>query len=423
MHKTMHNSRKVPKGKIAYIVSRFPHLPEVFILREMEALKAMGRQIELYPLICQKQSVIHKEAAPWIKQAHRIPFLSLGIIKANIRTLNRTPGLYLSTLTRALWENCISLRALIKTMVLIPKSFYMAVLIKDQGIGHIHAHFATHPALTAWIIHRMTGISYSITVHAHDIFAHKAMLETKINEAAFIAAISNFNRNYLAEKIGDRIRHKIAVVRCGITPEHYEQPIKIRQPGQRFKLICTGSLQPYKGQKDLIKACAMLRDNGLDFCCRIIGEGEERPSLEKLITSLHLDDHVMLLGAKTQNEVAALLKTAHCYVQPSIIMPSGKMEGIPVALMEAMATGLPVVATSISGIPELVRNEETGYTLAPGDPRQLAACIKQVHRHPDQAVKRAQKARQLVLDEFNIEKNAQRLSHLFSKSINRQHHL
>jgi len=418
MQKTTKNNWKAPRGKIAYIMSRFPHLPEVFILREMEALKAMGWQIELYPLIRQKQSVVHKEAGSWIERARWLPFVSPAIIKTNIRTLGRTPGRYLSTWTKALWENRISLRALIKTMVLLPKSFYAAELMKDQGIDHIHAHFATHPALSAWIIHRMTGIPYSITVHAHDIFAHKAMLGTKLKDAAFIAAISDFNRNYLSEKLGSRIRHKMYIVRCGITPGHYDRPIKAWRPSQRFELITTGSLQPYKGQKDLVKACALLRDTGLDFRCRIIGEGEERQALEKLIDSHQLDNHVILLGAKTQDEVATLLKTAHCYVQPSIIMPSGKMEGIPVALMEAMAAGLPVVATAISGIPELVRRKETGYTLAPGAPRQLATLIEQVHHHPDQAVKRAENARWLVMNEFNIKKNAQRLSHLFSKHVN-----
>lgn len=417
MQKMTKNNCRAAKGKIAYIMSRFPHLPEVFILREMEALKAMGWQIELYPLIRQKQSVVHKEAGPWMKRARWLPFVSPAIIKANIRSLGRTPGRYLSTLAKALWENRISLSALIKTMALLPKSFYAARLMKDQGIGHIHAHFATHPALSAWVIHRMTGIPYSITVHAHDIFAHKAMLGTKIKDAAFIAAISDFNRNYLSKKLGSRFRHKMAIVRCGITPGHYDRAIKAWRPGQRFELITTGSLQPYKGQKDLVKACALLRDAGLDFRCRIIGEGEERQALEKLIASHQLDTHMILLGAKTQDQVAALLKTAHCYVQPSIIMPSGKMEGIPVALMEAMAAGLPVVATAISGIPELVRRGETGYTLAPGGPRQLAGLIGQVYHHPDQAVRMAENARRLVIDEFNLEKNARRLSHLLSRHV------
>ena len=417
MQKTIKNNCKAPRGKIAYIMSRFPHLPEVFILREMDALMAMGWQIEIYPLIRQKQSVVHKEAGPWIERARWLPFVSPAVIKANIRTLGRTPGRYLSTWTRALWENRISLRALIKTMVLLPKSFYAAGLMKDRGIGHIHAHFATHPAMSAWVIHRMTGIPYSITVHAHDIFAHKAMLGTKIKDAAFIAAISDFNRNYLSEKLGSRIRHKMTIVRCGVTPGHYDRPIKVWRPGQRFELITTGSLQPYKGQKDLVKACALLRNTGLDFRCRVIGEGEERQALEKLIASRQLGNHVILLGAKTQDQVATLLKTAHCYVQPSIIMPSGKMEGIPVALMEAMAAGLPVVATAISGIPELVRCGKTGYTLAPGAPGQLAALIAQVHQYPGQAVERAENARRLVMDEFNLEKNARRLSRLFSKYV------
>jgi glycosyltransferase involved in cell wall biosynthesis len=188
--------------------------------------------------------------------------------------------------------------------------------------------------------------------------------------------------------------------------------------GDRLELVSTGSLQPYKGQKYLIEACAQLHNLGIPFRCRIIGEGDERPSLEQLITTLGLQGKVQLLGAQTQDEVAKLLATAHCYVQPSIITPAGKMEGIPVSIMEAFACGLPVVATELSGVPELVRPDETGYLVPPADARALTKALAHIFHHQAEANELAQNGRRLVLAEFEIEDNARRLSQLFEQFTN-----
>ncbi|MCB0036066.1 MAG: glycosyltransferase, partial [Anaerolineales bacterium] len=215
------------------------------------------------------------------------------------------------------------------------------------------------------------------------------------------------------------VKEKIHIVHCGILPEKYQPQERTWQVGDRFEIITTGSLQPYKGQKYLVEACAILRDKGIPFRCRFIGGGEEYEDLAQRIAAHDLEAHVFLLGSKTQDEVAELLATAHCYTQPSIITPSGKMEGIPVALMEAMAGQLPVLATELSGIPELVRPGETGYLVPPADAAALAEALEKIYNAPEEAAQRAAAGRQLVLDEFELRDNVKQLSALFERFIER----
>ncbi len=405
------------RQRVAYVMSRFPHLPETFILREMVALESRGWQILLYPLIFQRQEVIHPEARPWIARAWRAGFFSPKVLGSNLRLLLRSPRRYLETLGQVLWENRTSPKFLLRAIILWPKSVALAQEMVSREVPHIHAHYATHPALAAWIVHRLTGIPYSITVHAHDIFVCHAMLETKLRHAALIVAISEFNRRYLGALFGNWIAAKTHVVHCGIDPARYAGEIRQWHNGERFEIIHTGSLQPYKGQRYLVEACALLRERGIPFRCRLIGGGELEADLRERIRALGLEEQVHLLGAKTQNEVAALLAESHCYVQPSVVTPSGKMEGIPVSLMEALASGLPVVATDISGIPELVRPEETGWLVPEKDPAALADALEWVYRHPAEAVRRAEAGRALVWREFSLQKNVEYLTTLFTASL------
>lgn len=389
-------------------MSRFPHLPETFILREMNELERQGWEIALYPLILQEQPVVHAAAQPWLARRRQAPFLS--ILAANGQQLRRHPARYGRLLAQVLWENRSSPNFILRALALFPKAIYMAAQMQAEGIVHIHAHYATHPALVAWLIHQLTGISYSVTVHAHDIFVEQAMLGTKLRDAAFIAAISEFNREFLTEQVGPWVHTKTEIIHCGIEPEQYA-PSQPHTMGERFEILSIGSLQPYKGQKYLIAACKLLQQQGIPFRCRIIGEGELRPDLEALIAAAQLEEQVQLLGAQSQEAVAELLATAHCYVQPSIITPSGKMEGIPVALMEALACALPTVATALSGIPELVVDKESGLLVPPADSQALAAAIARLYADPTWGQQLGHAGRARVLQAFNLPHSVCQLSH------------
>ena len=405
--------------RIAYIVSRFPHLPETFILREMIQLEKLGWQIDLYPLIIQKQDVVHEEARPWLGRAHTVPWLSAVLLVANLRRFVNRPGQYLSLLGRVVRENLGSLKFLVRALLLFPRAVWMAERIQAQGIGHVHAHYATHPALVAWLINQLTGITYSVTVHAHDIFAEKPMLATKLHDSVFISAISEFNRKYLADLLGPWVNEKTRIVRCGIDPAYYHRPEKKNgntgRPGA-LEIISVGSLQPYKGHIYLVRACARLKERGIPFDCRIIGGGDLHPMLERAIQENGLEGLVHLVGPRTQEEVSRLLTTANCYVQPSVITSTGKMEGIPVALMEAMMSCIPVVATSISGVPELVRPGETGWLVPPEDVQALADILEEIYHNPAEAEQRAEQGYRWVLEEFELSSNVKKLASLFSRS-------
>ncbi len=404
--------------KVAYIMSRFPHLPETFILREMNALEAHGWRISLYPLIRQKQTVIHDEASAWVERARYTPFVSRDVLKANFQAFIKRPFRYLKTGIKAILENFLSPKFFVRALLLFPKAVLMAQQMQAEGVQHIHAHYATHPALVAWIIHQLSGLGYSVTVHAHDIFVDQTMLKTKLHAATFVVAISDFNRQYLGAVVGEHFQEKIHIVHCGIQPSWYHQSgEEVMIAEDRLEIINVGSLQPYKGHIHLLKACAILKEERIPFRCRIIGEGGQREHLERFIASKQLHNDVLLLGALSQDRVAELLPTAHCYVQPSVITPSGKMEGIPVALMEAFAAELPIVATEISGIPELVRPGETGFLVPPEDANALAEAIKFISQNWGNAKRMAIAGRKLVLEEFDLKKNVEILSAYFQEAI------
>ncbi len=403
--------------KIAYIMSRFPNIPETFILREMIEIEGNGWEVALYPLIFQQQNITHKEATPWISRVRLLPFISISVLTANIRTLFQSPLTYCSIWWYIFKGNITSLNFLIRGIILLPKAVYAADIMQQEKISHIHAHYASHPALVAWIIHKLTGISYSVTVHAHDIFVRTAMLKTKLKDADFIVSISLYNRKYLAKIVGPWVRDKIHIIHCGILQDYYAPREKVFNQKSMFEIISIGSLQPYKGYSYLIKACVLLRDKDIIFRVRIVGSGEEYSALKKLITEEQLESSIELLGALAQDEVAQILPEVDCYIQPSIITPSGKMEGIPVSLMEALACELPVVATDLSGIPELVRPGETGYLVPPADATALADALIAVYTHPEKAVRMAVEGRKLVLKEFQLKSNVKRLALLFKEAV------
>jgi colanic acid/amylovoran biosynthesis glycosyltransferase len=402
-------------SKIAYIVSRFPHLPETFILREMIQLEKLGWEVAFYPLVIQHQELIHEEARPWLGRAHAVPWFSPSLLLSNLKRLASHPGQYVSLLGRVLRENLSSPKFLARALLLFPRAIWMADQFKREGIQHIHAHYATHPALVAWLINQLTGIPYSVTVHAHDIFVEKPMLATKLQDSAFISSISEFNRQYLVDLLGPWVSEKTQIVRMGIDPAYYPNGNK-PQVGdvRRLEIISVGSLQPYKGHVYLVRACAELKQRGIPFHCRIIGGGDLRSLLEQSILENHLEGLVELLGPRTQDEVSRLLRTANCYVQPSVITATGKMEGIPVALMEAMISRVPVVATSISGVPELVRPGETGWLVPPENVSTLADVLSEIYHNPAEAERRAGLGYQWVMEEFELSSNVRKLASLFN---------
>lgn len=417
--------RPEPRGPVVYIMSRFPLLTETFILREMLELERQGVALAVFPLLRARQPVRHEEVGRLKAEVHYTPFLSLSIIAANLSYLLRAPRRYLRVLRLVLGGNFGSANLFFGGLGVFPKSVYFARLARERGARHVHAHFATHPALAALIVSELTGLPFSFTVHAHDIFLHERMLAEKVGRARFVAAISEFNKQYLLERAPRVPPDKIKVVHCGIEPEKYGGPRQADASGFQTgrggpTAVCVASLQPYKGIKYLVRACAVVARSVEGFRCLVVGEGADRPELEALISGLGLSETVILLGARPQHEVAAMLGAADLFVLPSVVAPSGQMEGIPVALMEAMASRLPVVSTRLSGIPELVEDGQSGLLVPPADEAALADALTALCLDPGLRRRMGERGREKVAAEFELGASAARLRELFDEAAGEQ---
>ncbi|HAQ38161.1 MAG TPA: colanic acid biosynthesis glycosyltransferase WcaL, partial [Saprospirales bacterium] len=281
-----------------------------------------------------------------------------------------------------------------------------------KKVEHIHAHYASHPALAAWIINKISGITYSVTIHSHDIYDCHAMLDIKLKDALFLAPISYYNIKYLEELLGKWVKEKCHVVRCGVDLEKYESSQKtVDSKDGVFKILQIGSLHWKKAQVYLVQVMASLRKRGVPFHLTIIGEGQERTSIESEIKKHQLENHITLVGAKRQDEVARILPQSDCYVQSSV------SEGIPVAIMEAMACELPVVSTKITGIPELVLDGETGILVPANDVANMANALEKLYNDPNLCLAMGKRGKNWVAEEFTLENNGKKLVALFERFV------
>jgi glycosyltransferase involved in cell wall biosynthesis len=397
-------------------MSRFPKLTETFVLYEMLAAEAAGAEVELYPLRRQRETVMHAEARALMDRAHFAPLLSPPVLWANLKSLGRRPRTYLSTLAVLLRRNWGSRRYFAGALALFPKAVYMASRMRRDGITHVHAHFASHPAAAAFVIHRLTGIPYSFTAHGSDLHRDRHMLPEKVAAAAFVVCISNYNKEVVLAECGREFDSKVAVIHCGVDTTIFDPngPAGVGPGGGgatrgTFAILCIGTLHPVKGQAVLIEACRKLRESGLPVICHLVGDGPDRVALVRQARAAGLEGVVHFHGRLTRPQVAALLREADTVAAPSVPTRDGRREGIPVALMEAMASGVPVVASRLSGIPELVEDGHTGLLVPPADAAELARAIARLQASPALRNRLAAAGRAQVIQAFDLRANVRLL--------------
>lgn len=397
--------------RVAYVMSRFPKISETFILYEILALEALGVAVEVFPLVREREPIQHREATRLANAAHHLRPFSLAVLRAQWYWLRRRPRAYASVWLAAIRGNITSPRFLARAMVVVPLAAAFARDMRELRVHHIHAHWATHPALAAYAASRLTGIPYSFTAHAHDIYVERPMLREKIERARFVVTISEYNRRFLEDLYGSVAADRLLVIHCGTDPELFRPPDA--RPSGPWTMVCVASLQPQKGQSHLVEACRQLTASGLEVRCLLVGDGESRGALTEQIRQAGLGSVVQLLGQQPRHRVVELLGAADVVVQPSVVLASGKMEGIPVALMEALAMERPVVATSISGVPELVEDGVTGLLVDQGDPGQLAAALLRLHADEALAKRLGRAGRVRVVKAFNLHRSAAELARRF----------
>ena len=428
--------------KVAYIMSRFPKLTETFILFEILALEQQGEQVELYPLLrarntaahpegasvltkiverlrpTQGEVKMHPEARPLVARANFFPFLSWDIIKSHFYYLLRKPVVYFHILWVMLRANWGSWNYLLGALGVFPKSVHFARLMKADGITHVHAHFANHPPVAAYIIKRLADIPYSFTAHGADLQVDQHMLREKVTNALFVAAISEYNKEFIISHCGEQYRDKVKLVYCGVDTNvfHPGDKAEQREAGNTFfDILCTGTMYEVKGHTYLIEACRLLKERGIKFLCHLVGDGPYRPALTEQVMQSGLSDQVFFHGQRTRQEISDLLRAVDVVSMPSIPTSSGRREGIPVVLMEAMSSGVPVVASGISGIPELVEDGVSGLLVPPRDPQALADALERLHEDAAWRRQLGQGGRDTVLRDFDLHRNAAGLAERFNR--------
>ncbi len=434
--KTTSHEPSASQCRVAYIMSRFPKLTETFILFEMAAVEEQGVDVEVYPLLRARNTathpegaslfrkivelfkapmsdaVMHRAARPFVERARFAPMFNWPILCAQLWFLFRRPVAYLQALFTLVWANLGSLNYLLGGLAVFPKVVYFARQMERDGVTHVHAHFANHPAAAAYVIHRLTGIPYSFTAHGADLQVDQHMLREKVATAKHVVTISDYNREFIVKYCGAWARDRIRVVRCGVDTSVFDVSNRV-ESSERLTIVCTGTLYEVKGHTHLIDACRLLDERGVDFECHLIGDGPLLATLQQQVAGSGLEDRMLFRGRLTREEIARQLRCSDVLVAPSVPTASGRREGIPVVLMEAMASGLAVVASSISGIPELVDHEFCGLLVEPRDSDALARAIVRLHDDPHMRQQLGQAAREKVCREYDLDTNAGRLIKLF----------
>ena len=243
------------KRRIAYMMSRFPKVSETFILYEILELQKQGVHVEIFPLLKQDEEVTHPEAQAMMDRVHYHAMLSSEVLWAQLYWLARRPIAFIVAWLSIIFGNLASPRFLVRAIATMPLAALFARKMQELEIQHIHAHWATHPALAAYAINRLTGISYSITAHAHDIYVDRTMLKQKISSSRFTVTISDYNKQLLRNAYGDAIARKIKVVHCGIDSEIFKPRVEF-DSDQPFTMICVARMDEMKGHAFLVAACS-----------------------------------------------------------------------------------------------------------------------------------------------------------------------
>lgn len=410
--------------RVAYIMSRFPKLTETFILREIVAMERQGVRVDLYPLLRERQAVVQPAAEAYVSRANYLPFLSMGILRSQawyLRDRGRRRR-YVRALLDVIAGTWRSPNFLIGGLGIFPKVAHAARAMAADRVDHVHCHFANHPALAGLIVHRLTDIPYSFTAHGSDLHVDRTMLASKVREAAFAVTISEDNRRVIVETCGPALADRVAVIHCGVEPAAYAPPSDDRDadPGAALRIIAIGTLHEVKGQTHLVEACRLLRERGVAASCVIVGDGPDRAALSRQIGDAGLEGSITLVGHLTESAVIDALHAADVLVAPSVPTRRGKREGIPVVLMEGMAAGLPVVASRLSGIPELVEDGLSGVLVPPADPASLATALTELAADPARRRRMGAAGRATVTRDFDVRTNAGRLIDLIQASRDRR---
>lgn len=397
---------------VGYVMKAYPVLYHATVFNEIRALQRRGYAIDVFSLLEAPAGETRRDGIADLPKATYCWGSRLSratVLRANASLLTDPgPTCYFAAYRMAREA------ALLGNLRSFMRLAAHARTLHSRGVRHWHAHWATEAASAARILALLTKLPFSFTAHAYDIFLQPQRLGEKLEAAEFAVTVSAYNRQFMADRYGAHLASKIHVIYPLIDPAEFTLRPQAPATGA-LSILSVGRLTEYKGLLDLVDACRILRDGGVRFTCRIVGEGEDRAVLHAAIEHAGLDDSVQLLGSLPNSEVARLLESATVFALPCVIARNGDRDGMPIVLIEAMARGVPVVATDVIGLPELVR-DDVGILVPPHDPAALAAALRRIaDAGPGGQEVMGRAGRRLVERELDAGIGAARLAALFEQ--------
>jgi colanic acid/amylovoran biosynthesis glycosyltransferase len=388
--------------QLGYLFERFPAFTQTFCARELSELYRQGTTPPVFSIRRPAEDRPSNIALENIL-AYYLP--DTNSLEFKIRTKLVSPRL------RALWSGSGDIRDKGR----FREAVYLGSKLRKARVSHLHVHFAGLASRTAWWIKRLFGITYSFTGHANDIFCPKpnqrVTLSDLVGEASFVVTVSDFSANWLRRDFPEAA-DKVYRVYNGLDLLAF----KSASPGATpVRLLSVGRLVEKKGFAFLVEACRLLRSSGIDFVCEIVGEGPERGLLEELIHAYQLSDRVRLTGAMPQTDIVDLLARSSIFVFPAIHDSSGDSDNLPTVLIEAMASNLPIIATGIAGIPEIVQHNENGILVQEKDAAQLANAIRVLACNQDLLEQFGSMSRRIASEKFSLPNTVGELKSLFRR--------
>jgi len=383
-------------ANFAYLFERFPSFGQTFCYREVAELDRQGVASPIFSIRNPKDEPPQEWDPRIIERVHYVPEEKelLNDFRSASKKRKLTPEI-VAALDH--WGRRTDFLRLYQAV-------YVGLRLQELGTRHVHAHFAGMAARTAFWIHRFFPMTFSFTAHANDIFAPRHFeigLDKLVDAARVIVTETDYAAQFLRERFPQRA-DSVHRIYNGLDLAEFERADLSSTPPL---IIAVGRLIAKKGFAELIRACALLAERGKLFRCEIIGEGPLENELRAQIAQLNLQNRFVLSGAKPQREVRQHLAAASVFVLPSVLDPEGGMDNLPTVIMEAMATGLPVISTNIAGIPEMVLQNETGFLVQSADPIALAKAIEAVIDDRLLAQRLGEAGHQRAQELFLIEKN------------------
>lgn len=399
--------------RIAYVVSLYPAVSHTFVQREILELRTLGFGINTFSVRkAGRKDVL--TATDQLEAQKTTALHALGLftyLRAHVRALVTRPAVYISTLKTALSMRNGGLKSAIWKCFHFAEAVALWQQCRQRRIKHIHAHFANVGADLAMLATQLAGEghTWSFTMHGPTEFAdvYRHHLAEKIRSASMIACISHFCRSQMMALVEPAEWDKMQIVHCGIYPAAVARPPRAR--GEVINILCVGRLVPVKGQHVLLDAATELSRRGHKIKLTFVGDGPDRKRLEHHAEQQLLN--VEFTGSVGQDRVAQLYGEADIFCLPSFC------EGVPVVLMEAMSSGVPVVTTRIMGVPELVDDQLSGLLVPPGDGHALTQALERLILDPAYAAALAERGRRKVAAEFNLEDEVRRLGDLFTSQL------